>query len=125
MKYQWRRNYSLILALVMGLWSVGAAVLLRSKLQVAPLNLRILMIVLFLLMLALEGYFLYLAFRSGAYAMIEDDGIRIFSPKAGELASVAWTDVRREQKLSDSDPPLRCGLLRKTAGNVPGASDAR
>lgn len=42
----------------------------------------------------IAGVLCYQALRSGAWAMIEDDGIRIFSKKKGELIFVPWTDAR-------------------------------
>ena len=45
-------------------------------------------------LLGFAGLLCYLAFRSGAYAMIEEDGIRIFSKKKGELIFVPWADAR-------------------------------
>jgi hypothetical protein len=38
--------------------------------------------------------FLYLAFRSKAYAMIRDDGVHVLSPQKDELVFIPWEDVR-------------------------------
>ena len=45
-------------------------------------------------LLGIAGVLCCLALRSGAWAMIEDDGIRIFSKKKGELIFLPWTDAR-------------------------------
>lgn len=54
----------------------------------------------FAYMLAIAGVMCYYAFRSGAYAMIEEDGIHIFSRKQGELVFVPWTDARDCRPIS-------------------------
>ena len=45
-------------------------------------------------LLVISGIMCCYAFRSGAYALIEEDGIHIFSRKQGELVFAPWTDAR-------------------------------
>ena len=45
-------------------------------------------------LLGTAGVLCCLALRSGAWAMIEDDGIHIFSKKKGELIFLLWADAR-------------------------------
>ena len=54
----------------------------------------------FAYMLAIAGVLGYFALRSGAYAMIGEDGIHIFSRKQGELVFVPWTDARDCRPIS-------------------------
>ena len=95
MKYQPQKSTNLFIAILM---IVAAAVLVVAVFMEPHLfstrEALLLIASCCTPLLVISGLFFYYAFRSSAYAMLEDDGIHIYSRKQGELAFIPWTDAR-------------------------------
>ena len=92
MKYQFMRKFYLFEALIILLAPVAAFAIIGLPRPGEAGWFSFLTAV--VLCAAMGIVFLYMAFRSKAYAMIGDDGIHVFSPKKGALVFVPWEDVR-------------------------------
>lgn len=94
MKYQPQKYPYLFVAVLLVLAVALVAVLLLQDPFYDACDFWVVLAVDCVPLLGIAGVLCYLALRSGAWAMIEDDGIRIFSKKKGELIFVPWADAR-------------------------------
>ena len=94
MRYQPQKYPYLFVAVLLVLHAVLLAAMQIHEPVFDPLDDWVALAVFCVPQTVIAGTLCYLALRSGAWAMIEDDGIRIFSKKKGELIFVPWTDAR-------------------------------
>lgn len=81
----------LIVLLGFGSWSVYD---LDSTLQKGTFGANIMFFILLLLLVCLVFFFLFRFVRWTSYAMIQDDGIHVFSRKKEELTFISWESIK-------------------------------
>ena len=94
MRYQPQKYPYLFVAVLLVLYAAFLAVLLLRDPFYDARDFWVVLAVCCVPLPGIAGVLCYQALRSGAWAMIGDDGIRIFSKKKGELIFVPWANAR-------------------------------
>ena len=94
MRYQPQKHPYLFISVLLVLYAAFLSVLLFQEPFYDARDNWVVLAVCCVLLPGIAGVLCYQALRSGAWAMIEDDGIHIFSRKQGKLVFVPWADAR-------------------------------
>ena len=119
MRYQPQKYPYLFISVLLVLYAAFLSVLLFQEPFYDARDNWVVLAVCCVLLPGIAGVLCYQALRSGAWAMIEDDGIHIFSRKQGKLVFVPWADARacRFFQLPKDFRPIsrrRCMILQVT-----------
>ena len=94
MRYQPQKYPYLFISVLLVLYAAFLSVFLFQEPFYDARDNWVVLAVCCVLLPGIAGVLCYQALRSGAWAMIEDDGIHIFSRKQGKLVFVPWADAR-------------------------------